>query len=324
MRTLRTQLFTRPCASYPSHLLFFRPTSTTAAVTDRKPIATPTINTVNAPKTSLPAPLSLPEKDSKTSTVTYYFRTGKAYITFFKTGLRNVFANLSATRPLQSRVDAGDGSLAHLVQTRSLTRAEFQHLLRARHDVKRLPVFALIFLIFGELSPLILPFAAGAVPYNCRIPKQLERERRLRAAARESSFHALGAVGGWQGIDQTKLLSLTEVQHVATVLGVAGRVGRLLERLVRWRVDRRIEYLTLDTELLRRGGGVRAIDAGEELVMAAQDRGISTLGKPEEEVRRELESWMKVTEALGGVKPGIWLVRPESWGVFIEGNTKKQ
>jgi len=112
-------------------------------------------------------------------------------------------------------------------------------------------------------------------------------------------------------------LSSGEVAHVARVLGVNSWVLPL-EGVKRWRVNRRCEYLELDDTLLKRGGGVSALDSGEELVMAAQERGIDTHEKGESEVREALDTWVKVTEALGGVKPRLWLLRPESWAKVIE------
>ncbi|KAF8543031.1 hypothetical protein BDD12DRAFT_822541 [Trichophaea hybrida] len=264
-------------------------TTTTASITS-PPLPKPTLTTVNAPLSSIPAPLSIPSKDASTSTLKHLFHTGKAYLTFFKSGFRAVFTNYTQTRPIRLLAKSHDGTLTHLVHNSLITRSQFQHLLRSRHDIVRLPIFGLIFIIFGETSPFILPFIPSLIPYPC----------------------PWGEVG--RGIGQ---LSGGEVEHVAKVLGVS-RWYIPFEGVKRWRVNRRCEYLELDDTLMKRGGGVKALDSGEELVMAAQERGIDTYEKKEGEVREALDMWVKVTEALGGVKPGVWLLRPESWGKIVE------
>ncbi|KAF8250259.1 hypothetical protein K440DRAFT_581149 [Wilcoxina mikolae CBS 423.85] len=286
-------------------------TTTTASVTSPPPTK-PTLTTVNAPLSSIPAPLSIPPKDADTSTIKHLFRTGKAYLSFFKSGFRAIYTNYTLTRPIQALADSHDGTLTHLVHHSLITRSQFQHLLRSRHDILRVPAFGLIFIIFGETSPFILPFIPSLIPYPCRIPAQLTRERRKAAERREKLGEPGGEVG--RGVGE---LSSGEVEHVAKVLGVSSWFIPL-EGVKRWRVNHRCEYLELDDTLMKRGGGVRALDSGEELVMAAQERGIDTYEKNESEVREALDMWVKVTEALGGVKPGVWLLRPESWGKIVE------
>ncbi|KAA8899249.1 hypothetical protein FN846DRAFT_758744, partial [Sphaerosporella brunnea] len=261
---------------------------------------------INAPISSIPAPIELPTKAAGDSTFGHLFRTGKAYLSFFKSGMMAILTNFKATRGLQELVDKHEGGLQHLVQHGLITRAQYQHLLRARHDIVRVPLFGLIFIVFGETSPFILPFIPNTVPYPCRVPQQLNRQRRKAAEAREAAFRALTveeAAALRKGLDQ---LSSQELAHVATVL----RVNWFLRK---WRLKRHVEYLDHDSALLLRGGGVDGIASGEELTMAAEDRGISTYGKKEEEIRDTLRDWERVVKALGGVRPGAWLVRPESW-----------
>lgn len=71
----------------------------------------------------------------------------------------------------------------------------------------------------------------------------------------------------------------SELLHVSNVLGITstkwpGALGLPPTAWVRIRVRRRVEYLEIDDTLLERGGGVDALDGGEELRMAAVERGL--------------------------------------------------
>jgi len=276
------------------------------------PAAKPSsVGTVNSPLSSIPAPISLPQRTADTGTFAHLFRVGKAYLTFFKTGFSSILHNYKSTRALQDLAD--EHGLSALVASARITRSEYQHLIRARHDVIRLPAFGLIFIIFGETSPFILPFVPKLVPYPCRVPQQLSRQRRLAAEKREEAYRTLAAEPTREAAaKELNELSGTEVAHVSKVLGVDS-VLLPLKALRRLRVGRRVEYLSLDDTLLQRGGGAEALDSGEELLMAAQERGIDTFGRKEREIRDALGNWEKVTKAVGGIKPGVWLLKPENW-----------
>lgn len=73
---------------------------------------------------------------------------------------------------------------------------------------------------------------------------------------------------------------------------------RLLDRfyatppkwLLQRNVGKTLQYLTQDDELIRRDGGVQALDK-QETLRACVDRGIDVLGKSEAEMRKSLSSW---------------------------------
>ena len=311
--TLLLPRYTPPRAPHAHSLL---KSYATTSVTPRNPPPPPakpsSTDTVNSPLRTIPAPISLPERTPDASTFSHLYRVGRAYLAFFKTGFSSILHNYRATRALQELADKH--GLPTLVASARITRSEYQHLVRARHDILRVPAFGLIFILCGDLSPFILPFVPMLVPYPCRIPQQLSRQRRLAGEKREKAYAALVAVEPTKDVAARELeqLSSAEVAHVAKVLGVDS-VLLPLEGLRRYRVAKRVEYLALDDALLQRGGGAEALDSGEELVMAAQERGIDTFGRKEREIRDALGSWEKVTKSVGGVKPGVWLLRPESW-----------
>lgn len=248
---------------------------------------------------------------------------------FFKAGFRAIYTNYQQTRPIQhalraARRGGGRTAMSELVESSQITRAQFQHWTRSRHDLRRLPAFGLLFLVCGEMSPFVIPFVPSLVPFPCRIPQQLARQRRKEAERRAGAFAVLPASPGAGPANElakeVSQLGARELAHVATVLGVHSGLLLLLLPLLppavnRWHVARRLDYLSLDDTLLARGGGVPALDSGEELLMAAQDRGIDTFQRADDQVRDALERYFAFVRGAGGgrVRAGLWLVPPQHW-----------
>lgn len=55
---------------------------------------------------------------------------------------------------------------------------------RSRKDMLRLPAFGVIFLIFGEWTPLLVKFLTPIIPEACRVPSQVEAQIRKSEAKR--------------------------------------------------------------------------------------------------------------------------------------------
>jgi hypothetical protein len=115
----------------------------------------------------------------------WLYQLGKGYLTFYKTGLKNVWLNYKELRKIRARI--GQQSLEDVVKygLRSgsgrqedqykpvLTRQDYQLALRTQRDVRKLAPFALILLVCGEFTPLIiLALGSAVVPGTCRIPQQ--------------------------------------------------------------------------------------------------------------------------------------------------------
>ncbi|KAK7736626.1 hypothetical protein SLS53_006829 [Cytospora paraplurivora] len=152
----------------------------------------------NPPSTTRPAPLDLPVRKPDTSTVSHLFATGKAYLTFYKTGLRHIYINTRLVWSLNtaSGIPADHtpaGETAEPPTKRAVGTTRSTELLRRRwgHDVRRLPVFALVLLVCGEFTPLIVLALPRVVPITCRIPQQVEKLRRGAEERRGASFDAL-------------------------------------------------------------------------------------------------------------------------------------
>lgn len=108
----------------------------------------------------------------------YYYRLGRAYLSFYKTGLKNVWHNYKGAREIRLRIKRNTGGLKqkHIyqaVQDQVLSRRDYQLLLRSNHDITKLAPFMLIFAVCGEFTPIVVPlFGARVVPGTCILPKQ--------------------------------------------------------------------------------------------------------------------------------------------------------
>lgn len=290
------------------------------AVPPPKPDGALVYNThANAPVTTLPAPLNLPEIPPGGRNFTYFKDLGKNYLAFFKTGLKNVWNNQKEASKVEKWLDRHSAkknwTLTDAVMAYpniEFSRGCYLLMLRSKHDIMRVPIFALIFLVCGEFSPLIFPFIPSAVPYTCRIPQQQTRERTMIEARRKESFRTRktliptdSAASNEVKRKAFKELSREELLHCSDVLGLHSRCWKPPNFLLRHRLAARIRHLALDNVLIDRYG-VSAIDPGEELVMAAVERGIDVMGVDERVIRENLTKF--VAEQRNGIRPGLWLI----------------
>ncbi|KAI0424349.1 hypothetical protein F5Y09DRAFT_143264 [Xylaria sp. FL1042] len=187
------------------------------------PLPEPLSDPLNPPASTRPPPLDLPVRDPSTKLFTHLFRLGKAYMTFYKTGLKSILTNRkllrnlpdtpppylpSASASASARGTASKATIAATAAPPSSTSAfapspnksanptRSTLLLRARvaHDTRRLPLFVLILLVCGEFTPLIVLLFPRVTPYTCRIPTQAAVIRRTIEARRGASRRALSHV----------------------------------------------------------------------------------------------------------------------------------
>ncbi|EEQ90268.1 hypothetical protein RJZ56_005001 [Blastomyces dermatitidis] len=231
-------------------------TSTTATTTVQPVTIT---SPLNPPLSTLPAPLSLPEKDPSANKAKYYFALGKAYLSFYKTGLKNVYYNYRAALPLRSRLGLSlllptsppptvyavkhiNNAAMLRMYAKKVSRSEFQLIRRAAYDVRRMIPFSLILLLCGEMTPFVV-LALGSVvtPFTCRVPRQVEKERVKACLRKEKAVRAAevdgaaaaaaaaAAANGANGIDTVKataianldvLLNATAIPHTVDINGL--------------------------------------------------------------------------------------------------------
>ena len=279
--------------------------------TDSKPVPaqsnTLSPEAANPPPTTRPAPLDLPppphpKPDPFTiENLKYRFAIGRAYLQFYKTGLKNIWLN---TRLLYAASVASDPELAKLRPYPS-TRADLLLRQRWRHDIRRLPLFALLLLIFEEFTPLIVLLLPKSAPLTCRIPKQVQSLLRKAESSRREA-RALPSVQNYLSSHNPTSKPLP-VDALATILSVRSSWTLPLPFLLASKVQRRLKFLSLDDALLIQAGGQGAL-VGEEVVLACVDRGIEVVGRDvDSELRVALGRWLaRVAEAerKGGQESG--------------------
>ena len=275
----------------------------------------------NPPATTRPPLLELPERKPDTTTFSFLFATGKAYLSFYKTGLKNVFHNRQL---LQAAAASSPGPPA--------TRSHHQLQARARHDLRCLPIFGLLLLVCGEFTPFVVLAVPSLTPFTCRIPAQTTKMQRVAEARRKRSFADLAAAvqnssdaaaAAHATNNPGTVSAAVKTGHLARTLGL---VGSVWDRVGPWaplwfsrrRVDAKLVFLARDDELLARAGGVGALEEAE-VRLACAERGIDVLDRSTQDLRRALGAWLLLTRGAGGASQSqeprhqmeMLLTRPE-------------
>ncbi|KAG9230318.1 hypothetical protein BJ875DRAFT_507396 [Amylocarpus encephaloides] len=282
--------------------------------------------TLNGPLSTHPAPLTLPIRSEHPSTFKYLLTLGKAYATFYKSGVIKIYTNYKASVPLQSRLDRSHhSSLPLAISSHSLNRQEFQLLQRNWHDITRVPLFGLVFLICGEFTPLVVVALSGIVPWTCRIPRQINSDRGKLEKRRTMSFRNLtqapppSSPSEMTDVETVRALSRMQLLHISWSLGLSssiwdylgGNLPGLPTFVLRRRVEKRVEYLEMDDVLLGKDGKRVGELEEEELVLALVDRGVDVLGRGEDVMRGDLESWLRSRSQVP--MASLMLTRPNTW-----------
>lgn len=233
---------------------------------------------LNPPSTTHPPPLSLPEKLPDLPRYKNYFRVGKAYGVFYKTGLKAIWTNYKLARALPNHIfSSGQAKVHQAVRHGLLSRADFQLIRRTRRDINKVPLFALIWLICGGFTPLIVIFFTGAVPRTIWIPKQVQKareeaERRRSKSRKESVFLFAGPPR------RSDIESMPDEPQRNALKSYAQSLGLYPAWWDRWiptlvptslikrRVYRRLGELEVDDFAIERDGGAGKM-AGEEVRM---------------------------------------------------------
>ncbi|TKA77454.1 hypothetical protein B0A55_04767 [Friedmanniomyces simplex] len=274
----------------------------------------------NPPRSTLPPPLELPERDAVQAIVIYWFNIGRAYGTFYKEGVKAVWYNNKASRLLRERIkgELKAGGEKEAASRGLISRSQWQILQRNNHDIGKLPLFGVLVLVFGEWLPLFVPFMPGVVPGTCRIPKQVHGMREAAEERRRTSFRTANfepekgqisfgeaEVQGntWpmasekyiQGVLQP--MRDDQLHHLSTTLGLHSRLWDRVQLspfrfLMRRRVTKHLQYLALDDRLLAQSPPTSKL-SHMELENACEERGLDVLGRPEPILRESLSWWLK-------------------------------
>ncbi|KAK4100384.1 hypothetical protein N658DRAFT_507899 [Parathielavia hyrcaniae] len=275
----------------------------------------------NPPSTTRPPPLDLPPVPPPNTPklsqpyFAYLLALGKAYLKFYKTGIRHVYTN---TRLLYSFFSSSSPTPnpdpAPTDRPHPSTRAHLHLRERVRHDLRRLPLFALMLLVCGEFTPLVVLALPGAVPLPCRIPRQVEkllaREEGRRVVWRDIVAAEVGAispgVGGGEGKNNNNMVARDGLKLRGTTAAAGRGLAMVLGLSAAWRwmpgavvgmaVEKRLRFLAVDDALLVQAGGAAAL-VPEEVRLTCAARGIDVLGRGDEELRGVLGRWLRLTDA---------------------------
>ena len=256
---------------------------------------------LNPPPFTYAPEIALPARKADQSLVSWVWKTGRAYLTFYKEGLGHVRQTGKLAKQLRQKAEKeASGRDASEV----LTRAEWQIIRRSRRDMLRLPAMGVLLLLLGEWLPLVVMYITPLIPEPCRIPQQVKRDLvkretrradRLQRISRDTfrlqmaseDKHLLGP-GNMKAEDMSHfelmLCSATHDCHSSIWDWFHITPPKfLLQRNVR----QKLEYLAKDDALIERDGGFAALNK-EEVERACVERGFDVIGKKEEDLRKAL------------------------------------
>ncbi|MCJ1468896.1 hypothetical protein MMC07_007526 [Pseudocyphellaria aurata] len=293
-----------------------RATTTTGATTVSKPpehnsAVQPFTDTLNPPASTLPPPLNLPPpRQPDQSILSYYYALGKAYVSFYKFGMMSIYRNWKTTRQVRARIAAAPspqerhGDDEALLRSGMLSRAEFLLILRTGRDIRKIPLFVLVYLVCGELTPLFVIALSGMVPRTLWIPKQVLAARNKAASRRAAAYRAKTA---------------NETERLGQILGVYPAFWDLVPAITSWfihrRVAERLRLIDLDDFAIQqdgKGDGVQRLANLEELQLAAEMRGLDVVGRGEEELKATLAKWLRARKKGRSVKEMLY-EGPDGW-----------
>lgn len=215
----------------------------------------------------------------------YFFRLGKSYVTFYKTGVKNIWNNRKEYKKIKARLGSHtlesvalyggqavnpsrDSSRAEGKKIPTITRREYQLSLRTKHDLGKLIPFGIVFAICGEFTPLvILALGSRVVPYTCRIPKQAQHDRKWFEKRIDAHNPELVIEAKQQAKDRVLEQGPEYYNALAFLHGVSPFaklppvIGNLLFKLwIEPRLNRRGLEILADTVLIRREGGFNELE----------------------------------------------------------------
>jgi hypothetical protein len=274
---------------------------------------------INAPISTFPAIINIPDPLPTSAPTPEKLKrlvtVGRAYLTFYKTGLKNVYHNYRTSLPLRRelglpaylpvsppRSTKFDESLPTETPATKLGRGRFQLVRRSARDVQRM-----------------IPICGKAItPATCRVPGQVTKEREAGSKRKVLAQQALAAATGeavpmtGSDAERAQLLGLTtissaqqasaqKVLQACAMFGLVKKHDRFLGRMLagpvyRPRLLRHLHYLNIDDRMIL-DAGVDALSA-EEVRIAVEERGAGDVsamlnGAKAEAVEREwLKKWL--------------------------------
>ncbi|KAL2113681.1 hypothetical protein VUR80DRAFT_2903 [Thermomyces stellatus] len=281
---------------------------------------------LNPLRSTLPPALDLPVRQPGDGTFSHLFKVGKVYLGFYKQGFKNIFANrrlLNSKVALLSPDDRPSLFKPHHVPA-TFSRADWILLWRTRHDLMRLPLFGLTFLLFEELTPLVAYFVEGIMPLTCRLPQHTAKSRDKAVARRKYALEEIK----WKNPDGVSTASVAQ-SHILRSLNLVSnfwdRIGLIPPGLWQLKGRTHMGFLEADDRLLRKAGTLEQLSE-DELLLACVDRGIDVNVTTElasgqnfhDDRRRLLRNWLQLTDGKDELERRkrmaiLLTLKPEDW-----------
>ncbi|KAK6209032.1 hypothetical protein LQW54_006632 [Pestalotiopsis sp. IQ-011] len=253
-------------------------------------------STLNPPASTRPPPLTIPTRDPESSLFKYLFSVGKTYYGFYTSGLKAINTNRNLLKEVGHGLNAPP-SLKDAADTKVRpTRAAVLLRERTRHDLSRLPVFALVLMVFGEFTPLVVLAFPKLTPYTCRIPKQIEKLRTNAQERRDASIRNI------RHVTESSALDKIAPGHVVRCLDLASRIwdkAGIDPPFASAKASKAISRIVTDDAMIRDGGGVNALEP-DEVILACEDRAFDVRSADVETLRKGLAKWIEATSKTEG------------------------
>ncbi|KAI9467689.1 hypothetical protein LPJ78_004133 [Coemansia sp. RSA 989] len=241
------------------------------------------------------------------------------YMSFYKEGLKELWANRSAYTDIKRRTARGE----------QITRAEHQILTRYPSDRLRILPFGVLVILAPELIYLIVLFMPGFCPSTCVTYKTVAKGAAKHDALKQKLHLRLLERIGEDGLSVSdfvteqalakaaargsRLFSMDKLDRgellmLYRFLGIGSMGWILPTSWLRTGVARHLSYVHKDDSLLLSEQAVGQLEL-VDLFRACQERGIPSADLPDYQLRQALYSWAQLTQkqaGAGNILPIAW------------------
>lgn len=205
------------------------------------------------------------------------FAKGKSLVSFYKSGITNIWHNRKLANELRQRCGASNALMlaqnisenAHLLAIEAehankqgkrvvrasqssrmppVTRSDFLTLLRTEHDMRKLPFFAVVFAVCFECTPLVLMAFPGIAPSTCWSKGYITKLRN-KYTANLTNLHEKGAK--LNGSESVFKLDPPQLQQLSQTLGLVKHAKFYPTGFLRSQVQKHLTIVRADDYFLR-------------------------------------------------------------------------
>lgn len=247
------------------------------------------------------------EKETKTEKephkIVKLFQEAKKLVTFYKDGIKLLWANNKTAKSLKEKVEK-EGYV--------LSRDEYQLVKISEKDMIKLIPFAAVFCILAEAIPLIVMFAPSLVPSTCITPSQIQKQRgKMYQKRLEMSQNVVQSGSKVEGISVNDFLSHANVcrlakryemdfqlanidrKHLSAYCRFMGLSSWGTHGMLQKRLDKYLDYVVRDDKYIA-DEGVEQLEINE-LEHAAEERGMRSVDVSPEQLRKSIQYWINLS-----------------------------